>query len=390
MSDYDVLLHGDVWDAEQGLQEEKWVAVNNGVIDDLYDEKPGEATHEHELEVITPGLIDLHVHLVWDGSGDPVSTLRQQSEQEQTIHAVAMARKTVEGGVTTIRDVGSTHDIAISVAAAARREKISGPRILASGQTVIISGGHDPFWGIASDGVDAVRSTVRKQRNKGAEVIKISATGGVYGQAVGEDPGTSELSLEEVTAAVEEAHRFDLPVAVHAVGAEGIENSITAGVDTLEHGNLMSSESLERMVEKDIVYEPTLYIYKTVAEGSENIPEYAQKNAERIYEHHWDVYRKALESDVRITAGSDAGSPDIPHPALHHELRCLVDGGMTEKEALTAATKTPAEEIEHPGLGVLAPGTPADIVGFDGDPLADIEQTGSPSVVVSDGEVVRE
>ena len=371
MSDYDVLLSGDLWDAERGRQSAKWLAVNDGVIEDIYESKPGSATREREVALLTPGLIDLHVHLVWDGSGDPVATLRNQSEQEQTIHAVAMAREQVEAGVTTIRDLGSTHDIAISVAGAVRRDEILGPRMYASGKTIIISGGHDPFWGVASDGVDAVRSAVRQQRDKGADLIKTSATGGVYGQAVGEDPGMSELSREELTAVVEEAHRFNLPVAVHAVGTEGIANSVAAGVDTLEHGNLMASETLDEMVAKDIAYEPTLYIYKTVAEGSETIPKYAHENAQRVAERHWEVFEEALESDVRITAGSDAGSPDIPHPALHHELDCLVEGGMTETEALTAATSTPADELGRPELGVLAPGSPADIVGFDDNKRAD-------------------
>jgi imidazolonepropionase-like amidohydrolase len=390
MSDYDVLLHGDLWDADRGRQGGKWLAIDDGVIEGIYDKKPGSATREDTVELITPGLIDLHVHLVWDGSGDPVATLRRQSEQEQTIHAVAMAQAQVEGGVTTVRDLGSTHDIAISVAAAARNGDIVAPRVYASGKTVIISGGHDPFWGIPSDGVDAVRSTVRQQRDKGADLIKISATGGVYGQAIGEDPGMSELSAEEIEAAVTEAHRFDLPVAVHAVGTQGIADSVAAGVDTLEHGNLMTSETLDKMVEKDIAYEPTLYIYQTVAEGGEGIPKYAHENALGVHERHWEVFEEALKTDVRITAGSDAGSPNIPHPALHHELRCLVNGGMTQEEALTAATKTPADEIERPSLGVLSPGSPADVIGFDADPLSDIDVAGSPSVVVADGEVVRD
>lgn len=390
MTEYDTLISGDVWDAERGREEDKWIAVRDSTIEGVYDKKPGTATNEYEVDVVTPGLIDLHVHLVWDGSGDPVETLRKTSEQAQTLHAAAMARRNVEGGITTVRDIGSTHDIAISVRNAIQDGSIVGPRVYASGKTIIISGGHDPFWGIPSDGVDAVRSAVRQQRNKGADVIKISATGGVYGQAVGEDPGVSELSAEEVTAAVEEAHRFGIPVAVHAVGTDGIKNSVEAGVDTLEHGNLMDTETLERLIEKDIVYEPTLYIYKTVAEGGDGIPEYAHENAQRVSKRHWEVFEEALERGARITAGSDAGSPNIPHPALHHELDCLVAGGMTEKEALTAATKTPADEIGRSELGVLEQGTPADIVGFDTDPLTDIGATESPSVVLKDGTLIRD
>lgn len=390
MTDYDVLIAGDVWDADRGRQEDRWVAVDDGEIEGIYEEKPGTAAHEYDAELVTPGLIDLHVHLVWDGSGDPVETLENTSEQEQTIHAVAMARATVEGGVTTIRDLGSTYDIAINVANAVRDGSVVGPRIYASGKTIIISGGHDPFWGIPSDGVDAVRSAVRQQRNKGADLIKISATGGVYGQAVGEDPGVSELSYEEIEAAVEEAHRFGLPVAVHAVGTDGIANSVEAGVDTLEHGNLMETETLERLIEKDIAYEPTLYIYKTVAEGGEGIPTYAHENALGVSERHWEVFEEALERGARMTAGSDAGSPNIPHPALHHELDCLVTGGMTEEQALVAATKTPADELGRPELGVLEPGTTADVVAFDADPLSDIGVTESPSVVLKEGELIRD
>lgn len=390
MSDFDVLLHGDLWDADRGRRPDAWIAVDDGVIEGVYDERPGEGASEHAAELLTPGLIDLHVHLVWDGSGDPVATLRRQSEQEQTIHAVEMARRQVEGGVTTVRDLGSTHDIAIAVADAVRSGRILGPRIHASGKTVIISGGHDPFWGVPSDGVDAVRKTVREQRSKGADVIKISATGGVYGQAVGEDPGVSELSRAEVEAAVEEAHRFGLPVAVHAVGTDGIDAAVEAGADTVEHGNLMSDETLRKLDGSDVVYEPTLFIYETVAEGGPDVPEYAHENALRVAERHHEVFEVALERDVRMTAGSDAGSPNVPHPALHLELDRLVAGGMTATAALTAATKTAAACLDRPGLGVLDPGTPADVVGFDADPLDDVGATGSPSVVVADGAVVRD
>jgi imidazolonepropionase-like amidohydrolase len=214
---------------------------------------------------------------------------------------------------------------------------------------VIISGGHDPFWGIPSDGVDAVRTTVRRLRNNGAHLIKVSATGGVYGQAIGEDPGTSELSRKELTTIVEEADRFGLPVAAHAVGTEGIANAVAAGVDTIEHGNLMYEETLDRMEEQDIAYEPTLYIYRYIAQADTGVPEYARENAKRVYEHHWEVFENALASDVRILAGSDAGSPDLPHPGLHRELAYLVEGGMTEAEALAAATTTLPTNSAVPG-----------------------------------------
>lgn len=386
---FDVLLHGDVWDADGGLRRDHWVGVRDDEIAAVTPERPGDAEVVHEVNTVTPGLIDSHVHLVWDGSGDPVATLRGESEQELVVRAIENAQAQLRGGVTTVRDIGSVADVAITVAQAIRAGRIPGPRTLASGRTVIITAGHDPFWGRFSDGPEECRNAVRELRGAGADCIKVSATGGVYGQAVGEKPGVAELSLEELEAVVDEAARFGLPVAAHAVGTEGIRNAIEAGVDTVEHGNLASDEALDRMAEEDIAYSPTLFVYREIAESGE-APAYAQANAETVVERHWEVAREAIaRDDIRVLAGSDAGSPSTPHPAVHLELGCLVEAGATPEAALTAATLTPAAEFGRPELGVVAEGTPADLVGFDADPLDDIGVTEQPSVVLKDGAVVR-
>lgn len=388
-STFDVLLHGDVWDAESGLRADRWVGVRNGQIASVSQDNPGNATEEHAVDTITPGLIDTHVHLVWDGSDDPVATLRAESEQELVVRAVENARKTLHGGVTTARDLGSTADVAITVARAIRHDRIPGPRLFASGRTVIITDGHDPFWGIFSDGPEACRRAVRELRGAGADLIKVSATGGVYGQAVGEDPGTAELSREELAAVVDEAERFDLPVAAHAVGTEGIANAIDAGVDTVEHGNLASDDALDRMAEQDVAYDPTLFVYREIAESG-NAPAYAAANASTVVERHWDVASAALARDeIRVIAGSDAGSPGVPQPALHLELECLVEAGASEPQALEAATAAAAIELGRPELGVVQEDTPADIVGFGRSPLDDVTTTGEPRVVLKNGRTVR-
>lgn len=386
---FDVLLHGDVWDAEAGRRDDQWVGARDGDIVYVGSDRPGDAPAVHEVETVTPGLVDGHVHLVWDGSPDPVATLRAESEQDLVVRAVENARAQLRGGVTTVRDLGSVADVAITVGRAVRAGRVPGPRILASGRTVVITDGHDPFWGIFSDGPAACRHAVRELRGAGADCIKVSATGGVYGQAVGEDPGVAELSREELEAVVDEAARFDLPVAAHAVGTAGIRNAVEAGVDTVEHGNLSDADTLDRMAELDVAYDPTLFVYREIAE-SDTAPAYARANAAGVVEHHWEVAAEALSrDDVRVIAGSDAGSPDTPHPALHLELACLVEAGATTVEALTAATATPAAEFGRPELGVVREGTPADLVGFDEDPLAAVEATGEPVVVVKDGNVVR-
>ncbi len=387
MNEYDLLVHGDVWDAASGRRPDRWVAVTDGEIEGVYENEPGEAAAVHDVDLVTPGLIDMHVHLVWDGSGDPVATLRGESEQELTVRAVENATEQLRGGVTTVRDLGSVADVAITLAHAIRAGRIDGPRLYASGRTVIISGGHDPFWGIESDDPPACRKAVRQLRAAGADVIKVSATGGVYGQAVGEKPGVSELSPEELSAVVDEAARFDLPVAAHAVGREGIENAIEAGVDTIEHGNQMSDRSLSALEARDIAYVPTLFVYRTIAESDADVPRYARENARDIVDTHEEVASAAIERDAQILAGSDAGSPNVPHPSLHRELADLVRVGADEAAALEAATLTAARELGRPELGTVAEGTPADLVGFDDDPLEDIAVTGSPAVVIRDGSV---
>lgn len=388
MEQSDVVLHGAVWDAKNGFRPSKWVIVSDGVIETITSTRPDSPQRVHEVPFIMPGMIDMHTHLVWDGTDDPVASLREQSTQETVVVAIENARKELLGGITTIRDLGSTDDIAITLAAAVQQGQIAGPRIEASGQTIIISGGHDPFWGIEVDGTDAIRSAVRTQRSKGADLIKVSATGGVYGQTIGEEPGTSELSLEELKAVVDEASRFGLQVAAHAVGTDGIRNAAVSGVDTIEHGNLMDGQALETMVEDDIALDPTLLPYREIA-LNDSIPDYARTNAQGVYEQHLESYQNVLDANIRVLAGSDAGSPGLPHPSLHRELDCMVEFGLNANDALASATLLPAEQLEQPGLGVLESGTPADIVGFESDPRDDITVTAHPSLVLKAGTVYR-
>jgi imidazolonepropionase-like amidohydrolase len=388
VSEFDLLVHGDVWDAVDGRRTDRWIAINDGEIEGVYEDDPGSAAETRAVDLVTPGLIDMHVHLVWDGSADPVATLRKESEQELVVRAIENGNAQVHGGVTTVRDLGSVADIATTVARAIRTGRIDGPRVHASGRTIIITGGHDPFWGIESDTPEACRQAVRELRAAGADLIKVSATGGVYGQAIGEEPGASELSSQELSAVVEEASRFDLPVAAHAVGRAGIENAIEAGVDTIEHGNLMSEASLSAIQERDVAYDPTLFVYRQIAEGDADIPEYARENARDVVDSHRAVAASAIDSDARILAGSDAGSPHTPHPSIHRELIDMVEVGADEATALEAATLSAARELGRPELGTVAAGTPADLVGFDADPLEEIAVTETPAVVIRDGSIV--
>ena len=229
---------------------------------------------------ILPGLMDMHVHLCWDGSIDPAETIAKESRQMTLLHMVQHARQTLLSGITTVRDLGAVDDLSIELSAGIEKGLIAGPRMTPAGKSLIMTGGHDPFWGIPVDGPwEAIRA-VRKQVDKGAKVIKVSATGGVYGRREGEEAGQSELTRDELEAICTEAHRLGLRVASHALGRKGVEDSVLAGCDTIEHGIFASDEILDRMAEQRTFLTPTLFVYRTIAEG--NAPDYAKRKAQKV------------------------------------------------------------------------------------------------------------
>lgn len=344
-----------------------------------------------EGRYVLPGLIDMHVHLVWSGGSDPAAVVEKEGEQLTTVRAVANARAQVHGGVTTVRDLGGNADIAVTVARAVDMGLIEGPSIVAAGQTIIMTGGHDPFWGIASDGTDAVVRSVRRQVSIGARVIKLAATGGVYGRPQGEDVGQSELTLDELRAAVHEAHRFGLKVAAHALGAEGIRNAVLAGVDTVEHGNFLTEEIVELMRRNGTALCPTLAIYRTIAGGPDTgVPSYAVDKAQEAVTAHTESFAMAREAGIPIVAGTDSGSCATPHPALVGELVAMCELGMQPHDALQAATGTAAEVLGQAGrVGQVSPGQQADLLVVDEDPREDVRALLHPQLVLRSGKITN-
>lgn len=338
---------------------------------------------------LLPGLIDLHLHLCWDGGPDPVASNERDGIQMTVIKSVEAARRTLGAGITTVRDIGSVEDVAITVAGAERAGVFPGPRVITSGRTLIMTGGHDPFWGIMVDGEAEARKAVRRQVYAGAGVIKVSATGGVYGRAFGESVGQAELSREEIAVICEEAHRFGLKVAAHAIGEEGIANAVLAGVDTIEHGHFLTPALAAEMARRGTALIPTLLVYRQIA-TMPGIPAYAQAKAAAIVERHRRVVGLARDAGVLVGAGTDAGSPETPHPTLVGELQCLTAAGMTPAEALVAATGDAARILGLEGeIGTIAPGRAADLVAVGGDPTADLEHLRDVRLVVRDGRLVR-
>lgn len=339
---------------------------------------------------VIPGLIDMHVHLTWAGGPDPSATVQAEGEQCLTaMRTIANAERELRAGITTVRDLGGYWDLAIAAARAVEAGIAEGPTIVAAGRTVIMTGGHDPFWGIEADGPTAVVSAVRRQVSRGAGVIKMCATGGVYGRADGEAIGQTEMTYEEMAAGIAEAHRLGVRVAAHALGSEGILNAVRAGVDTIEHGTFLTEEILAEMTRRGTALCPTLRIYRTIAENRDGrIPEYAVAKSRTAVEAHRQSFEMARSAGIAIVAGTDAGSCLTPHPALVAEIVQLHEYGMTTGEALAAATSTAATVLgRDETVGSIEAGREADILVLDADPLADLAALECPTAVLRRGRI---
>lgn len=363
------------------------VRLMGSVIAEVGKDLTGDGDAEIDLTGLTllPGLIDLHVHLCWDGSSDPAAVVQTQTEAEVVSQCVRAGLESLRAGVTTVRDVGSSYDAAITTARAVRNGWFPGPRTFTSGRTITMTGGHDPFWARFTDGPQDAVKAVREQVYRGAHLIKIAATGGVYGRTEGEAVGQSELTFEEMEAIAKEAHRFGLKVAAHALGTEGVADAVRAGIDTIEHGILADGEALEEMKHRGTALIPTLFIYESIAAG--NAPAYAAKKAAEIVAQHAESFRLARELDLTIGVGSDAGSTGTPHGAIHDELSSFVNHGMTPLEAIQLATRVNACILGEGGIGTIAPGQYADVVAVEGDPANQIDDLRKIRLVIIDGNV---
>lgn len=328
-----------------------------------------------ELGDITllPGLIDAHVHLVWSASADPQAVVESESRVLTTLRAAANALRQLEAGVTTVRDVGSTEGLAIDIGRAVEGEIVSGSRVIAAGRAIAMTGGHGWFLGREADGPEAVRRAAREEMKAGAGCIKLMASGGVYGHA--EEPGSPQLSVEEMRAGVQEAHKAGKKVAAHAYSVEAINNALDAGVDSIEHGSFIDRETAERMRELGCYLVPTMSVYAAMSEKGPELgaPDYIQRKTAEVLDRSREACRLALEVGVSVVAGTDCGAPGHPHGTLAEELKLIVESGATPMQAIRSGTSRAAELL---GLadetGSLEPGKRADLVVLDGDPLEDI------------------
>lgn len=343
---------------------------------------------------IIPGLIDCHVHIT--GSGDPAELSAASSVPLATRawRAARYAEQTLLAGFTTVRDLGAADQLNIHLARAIEEGLLRGPRILAAGMGVTMTGGHGSgFIATEADGPDAVRKAVRQQLRAGATAIKLFASGGVMTPGV--DPRSPSYTEEELRAGVEEAHKAFRVVGAHAQATEGVKNAIRAGVDSIEHGVWLDEEAIEMMRERGTYLVGTYTAPWQIAHrGTEaGIPPFMVDKAWQILEDHERSIRSAIEAGVKIAMGTDQGTP-MNHPGENaQEIVRLANLGLSPTAAILSATGWAAELLKLDHLvGRIRPGLAADLVILDADPLADVGVVANQSAiraVVQAGTAVR-
>lgn len=340
---------------------------------------------------VMPGLVNAHVHLTLDGSPDPNASVHRDGMYGTAYKAAAAAEKTLRAGVTTIRDLGAPDGMDIALRKAIAAGTVLGPRMLASGKCICMTGGHGWDGGFEADGPDEARKGARQQLKAGADVIKLMATGGVMTPGV--EPGSPQLTEEEMRAAIEEAHKAGKRTATHAQGTTGIKNAIRAGIDSIEHGIFLDDETIQMMVDRGVYLVATLVApYHIVRGGIEaGIPAYAVEKSKRVIDSHVASFDKARRAGVKIAAGTDAGTPLNAHGTLALEVELMVKAGMPVVDALRAATLTSAACLGlEDQIGSITAGKYADLLAVKGDPLADPAALYSVAAVLKGGKLVHQ
>ncbi len=327
---------------------------------------------------LLPGLVNCHAHLTLDGSAD-FTTEARQSDAQATLKAFRNARAALRTGVTTTRDLGANGYMVIELSRAIAAGVVEGPRIVAAGRGITTTGGHGIEIGRIADGPDEVRRAAREQLAAGASVVKIFSTGGVLGE--GARPEVSQLTLEETTAAVEEAHKSGVRATTHAHGAAGVQTAARAGIDSVEHATLLDARTVRLLKERGVAIVPTLSAIRAILDNAEHIPAQALERARMVGERHVESVRMARKAGVRIGAGTDAGTPFNRHDRFAGEIELLREAGSSALEALVSATSGAAAIIGAPKAGRLVPGSWADLLFVDGDPLRDLAVLRAPKGV---------
>src|SRR5467141_2651799 len=357
----------------------------------------GDTTIDLPDATVLPGLIDMHTHLTFELSSLSYEGLKISTARE-ALHGARNAKRTLEAGFTTVRNVGAKDYADIALRDAINDGDVIGPRIVASGPAMGITGGHcdenllpRAFHhggdGVA-DGVEAVQHKVREVIKYGADVIKICATGGVLSK--GDDPNASQYTIEEMKAIVADAHRLGRRVAAHAHGAEGVRWASETGVDSIEHGHLMDDAAIATLKKNGTYLVPTLFLGEYMEKNMDrsDVPEFSKQKMRDVIAAMRKNTGKAFAAGVKVAFGTDAAV--YPHGLNAGEFHVYVSLGMTPLAAIQTATVNASDLLGSKYLvGSLETGRWADVVAVDGDPTKDVTILEHVKFVMKGGSVYK-
>ena len=403
-----VLRASRLWDGRSNAPiQNGMIVVEDGEIRSIGSgETPANATVIDLGDVtLLPGFIDLHVHTTGQIGASFVQSFYEDLRSgipEDTLRASFYARKMLDAGFTTVRNLGAPDRLDAGLRDAIAKGYVVGPRIIAATTPLGARGGHCDLSGFPektfgeesgikdgiASGPDQFRDAVRYMVKYGADVIKVCATGGVL--SIGDEVDTPQITQAEMDAIVDEAHRLRKKVAVHAHGAEGAKVAIRAGADTIEHGSFLDDEALRMMKERGTWLVPTLLAGESLTKGPTKValPPEVQKKAEAAMAKRSETFRKAIKMGVKIAFGTDSGVS--PHGINAQEFGLMVDHGMSQLSALRAGTIDAATVLNlDKQIGSLENGKIADIIAVSGNPFTDIHATEHVVFVMKGGDVIK-
>ncbi len=377
-------------------------------IERIADGHPAPEAHARTIDLdgmtCLPGLMDMHTHITSQSS--PTSYIQRftKNPADVALDGVVYARRTLDAGFTTIRNVGDSFNASVALRDAINAGKIPGPRIYTAAKSLATTGGHaDPTNGWRGDlmgapgpedgvlnGVAEAREAVRQRYKDGADLIKITVTGGVL--SVAKSGLAPQFRDDEVAAVIETARDYGMHVAAHAHGREGMKRAIRAGIHSIEHGTMMDDEIFALMKEYGTWYVPTIMAGKFVAEKAEidgYFPELVRPKARMIGPMIQDTFGRAWKAGVRIAFGTDCGVS--PHGDNAEEFLYMTETGMSPAEAIRTATVHAAELLGiTEQAGALTPARWADVIAVAGNPLEDVSLLGDVAFVMKAGQVFKQ